>query len=471
MTKQAIGAPDKSSHSMNHNSQFLANTETPMFSTNDSCGKLCTIGQNVIVTVCSYSGCNQNDAVVMNKGALQSGLFNSYHEAVIKIELNSHNHSFCDRGTMAMTNNKGSILKVHTGVAQCGKFVNQGNCVMVFKKDNVPQTRTLRQEDCISVIERVDILVNGYIITQKSRRTTNDDYHANGMRIPNEILNEVLFHMSTDMSEHNNNSPGKTECMVIRLRVGSLWVPQIGEKFASRHRQEGTIGLLLEESHMPYMPDRTKPDILFNAHGISRMTIGQQWEKALSMLKLRGDILYDSEAIYSGITGENLGMCCTGVAYYQRLKSMPRDKVHARAMRPVTQLVRQPTDGRSKAGGLRMGEMERGAVIAHGCMSLISERLMWAWDAYMITICSICGPLANVTWVPVGERLETMCKGCKGTGNITNTPIPYSFKLLLQETTACGIKVHTTMSDGVNDKAIRGSDARRGTPTITSNSG
>jgi DNA-directed RNA polymerase beta subunit len=260
--------------------------------------------------------------------------------------------------------------------------------------------------------------------------------------------------------------------VTIRIRIGGLRIPQIGDKFASRHGQKGTIGAIIPVQDMPYLGNGTVPDLLFNSHGIpSRMTIGQLWEVVLSKYNLSGKeqfhgrcfdrnhtrTLYkafklsDAEPLYSGVTGELLGQCSTGVAFYQRLKHMTRDKIHARALGPVTQMVRQPTDGRARAGGLRIGEMERDALIANGCISFLNERLLWKSDAYRIVVCSCCGsyPATQTMWLPMNDdstdsacATVPSCTGCKGLGTYSSVVVPYSFKLLLQEAASTGIRIN-----------------------------
>jgi DNA-directed RNA polymerase beta subunit len=271
------------------------------------------------------------------------------------------------------------------------------------------------------------------------------------------VLQLLLRHLTA-----NQSNPS----IVIRIRIGGLRVPQMGDKFASRHGQKGTIGAILPVEDMPYVGNGVLPDLLFNSHGIpSRMTIGQLWEVVLSKFNLcdtnafhgrcfdpgntralyKAFKLSDSEPLYSGITGELLGCCSTGVAYYQRLKHMTRDKMHARALGPVTQMVRQPTDGRARAGGLRIGEMERDALIAHGCISFLNERLLWKSDAYRIVICGTCGsyPATQTMWLGTTDQsVIGSCTGCKGAGHQTSAVVPYSFKLLLQEAASTGIAIY-----------------------------
>ena len=196
-------------------------------------------------------------------------------------------------------------------------------------------------------------------------------------------------------------------------------MPEIGDKFSSRHGQKGVVGLIVPTEDMPFSErDGWCPDLVMNPHGFpSRMTVGKMIElisgKAgvlTGELKYgtafggdpvdqMGQILQDhgysfdgKDLLMSGITGEMLPCYVfSGPIYYQRLKHMVQDKMHARARGRVTTLTRQPTEGRSRDGGLRVGEMERDCLIGYGAASLIMERLMISSDAFEVYVCSKCG--------------------------------------------------------------------------------
>ena len=199
----------------------------------------------------------------------------------------------------------------------------------------------------------------------------------------------------------------------VKVRVRSVRIPQIGDKFASRHGQKGTIGITYRQEDMPFSKEGITPDIIVNPHAIpSRMTIGHLVECLLSKVSsLTGDegdatpftsVTVDEiskllqnfgyqkrgfEVMYSGHTGRRLESAIfLGPTYYQRLKHMVDDKIHSRARGPVTLLTRQPMEGRARDGSLRFGEMERDCMISHGVASVMKERLFEYSDPFRVRL-------------------------------------------------------------------------------------
>jgi DNA-directed RNA polymerase III subunit RPC2 len=143
--------------------------------------------------------------------------------------------------------------------------------------------------------------------------------------------------------------------------------------------------------------------------------------------------------VTSGITGEPLeAYIFFGPIYYQKLKHMVMDKMHARSRGPRAVLTRQPTEGRSRDGGLRIGEMERDCMISHGASSLLIERLLFSSDEYNLDVCSQCGLIGG--W-------HKYCPYCKSRANVSTVKIPYACKLLFQELMAMNVVPRLTVSD------------------------
>ena len=209
----------------------------------------------------------------------------------------------------------------------------------------------------------------------------------------------------------------------VKVRMRTTKIPQIGDKFASRHGQKGTIGITYRQEDMPFTSEGIVPDLIINPHAIpSRMTIAHLIECQLSKVSsLRGfegdatpftEVTVDSvsrllrehgyqsrgfEVMYNGHTGRKLvAQVFLGPTYYQRLRHMVDDKIHARARGPVQILTRQPVEGRARDGGLRFGEMERDCMISHGASAFLKERLFEVSDAFRVHICDICGLMTPV---------------------------------------------------------------------------
>jgi len=243
-------------------------------------------------------------------------------------------------------------------------------------------------------------------------------------------------------------------------------VPQMGDKFSSRHGQKGTVGITYRQEDMPYTLDGISPDIIINPHAIpSRMTVGQLMECLMGKTSaIRGNTMdgdgdgtpfcnvsvdmisnklhelryqrYGNETLYSGFTGRQLtARVFIGPTYYQRLKHLVDDKIHSRARGPVTQMTKQPVEGRSRDGGLRFGEMERDCIVSHGAAAFLRERLFVVSDKYDVCVCDICGLIAIADY----KNGTFNCKSCKNTTRFSRVLLPYACKLFFQEMMAMGI--------------------------------
>ena len=235
---------------------------------------------------------------------------------------------------------------------------------------------------------------------------------------------------------------------------------------SSRHGQKGTCGNIIPECDMPFTKDGLRPDIIINPHAIpSRMTIGQLKEtllgKVLLELGMFGDGTsfgnldintiskqlselnyesYGNEIMYDGLTGEQMETSIfIGPVFYQRLKHMVNDKVHSRASGPMVNLTRQPMEGRSRGGGLRVGEMERDVLISHGATRFCKERLFDVSDKYKVHICKKCGMMATYNdgqrnnFYSKSDFTIYHCRTCDNKTDFSLVEMPYANKLLFQE--------------------------------------
>ncbi|CAA0825111.1 DNA-directed RNA polymerase II subunit 2 [Striga hermonthica] len=395
-------------------------------------------GINAIVAIACYSGYNQEDSVIMNQSSIDRGFFRSlffrsYRDEEKKMgTLVKEDFGKPDRGnTMGMRH--GSYDKLDDdGLAPPGTRVS-GEDVIIGK------TTPITPDDAQASGQPA-----------AAARYTKKDHSTSLRHSETGIVDQVLL---------TTNADG---LRFVKVRVRSVRIPQIGDKFSSRHGQKGTVGMTYTQEDMPWTLEGICPDIIVNPHAIpSRMTIGQLIEcvmgKVAAHMGKEGDatpftdVTVDNisralhkcgyqmrgyETMYNGHTGRRLSsMIFLGPTYYQRLKHMVDDKIHSRGRGPVQILTRQPAEGRSRDGGLRFGEMERDCMIAHGAAHFLKERLFDQSDAYRIHVCEKCGLIAIANL----KKNSFECRGCKNKTDIVQVYIPYACKLLFQELMAMAI--------------------------------
>lgn len=259
---------------------------------------------------------------------------------------------------------------------------------------------------------------------------------------------------------------GKVYCCTMPEGEGVIYVRRHGMPIwcgQSRSAQKGSCGMIYNHQDMPFSKSGIVPDLIMNPHAIpSRMTIGQLMEcimgKAACHIGSLGDSTpfsecsvediakvleqsgmerYGNEILYNGRTGEMIQTeIFMGPTYYQRLKHMVADKAHSRGSNgPVVMLTRQPAEGRARNGGLRFGEMERDAIVAHGASAFLKERMLDTSDNYRVFVCRKCGLICTAN----PEKNIYKCMQCKNSADITQVRIPYSMKLLMQELMTMGV--------------------------------
>lgn len=410
-------------------------------------------GCSPIVTIMCYTGFNQEDSVIVNQSAIDRGIFRSFVYKTYKDEekvIGADSETFEDPSELAqcsgvrddVRDGEGVYDKIKGGLIQPGVFVKNGDVII---------GKTLKTSDV--EISNAD----GKKTIKRDRSTT---VKSDG----DKFLVDAVFYSKTK----DGNS-------LMKVRVRSQRIPQIGDKLSSRHGQKGVIGMVLNQADMPFNEDGICPDIIINPHAIpSRMTIGQLLECLLGKLccvegyigdgtPFRGTSIeniacelekngyqrYGNEKLYNGMTGEPMqGLSFIGPTYYQRLKHMVIDKKHARSRGPKQILTQQPVEGRSRDGGLRFGEMEKDCIVSHGASAVLRERLFEQSDPFKATICTKCGLLCSPAAAGMKIRNSTaMCLNC-GTGeHSVSTNIPYAFKLFLQEVYTMGIAIRLRMDE------------------------
>ncbi|XP_074031001.1 RNA polymerase III subunit RpIII128 isoform X2 [Leptinotarsa decemlineata] len=393
-------------------------------------------GQNAIVAVMSYSGYDIEDALIVNKASIDRGFGRCSVYRTVKTILKKYPNQTYDRiqGPMldAATNQpiwKHACLD-KDGIVAPGELVQKGQ-VLVNK--STPILSTVPGSTNTTSTEYKDV--------PTTYRTDEPSY-----------VDKVLVTTIDNDSTH-----------LVKVLLRQTRCPEIGDKFSSRHGQKGVVGLVVEQEDMPFNEQGICPDIIMNPHGYpSRMTVG----KLIELLSgkaglLEGKFHYGTafggskvsdvseelanhgfnylgkDVYYSGITGDPLeAYIYSGPVYYQKLKHMVQDKIHARARGPRAVLTRQPTEGRSRDGGLRLGEMERDCLIGYGASNMLIERLMVSSDQCQVDVCNKCGRLGYCGW----------CNSCKSSGQVSTITMPYACKLLITELQAMNISARLTLT-------------------------
>ncbi|XP_022803203.1 DNA-directed RNA polymerase III subunit RPC2-like [Stylophora pistillata] len=384
-------------------------------------------GQNATVAVMSYSGYDIEDALILNKASVDRGfgrcLVYRKQTCLLKRYANQTFDRVMGPSRDAAT---GEVIWRHRaldadGICSPGERV-ENKQVLINKSMPVVTASGLQP------------VAPGQPPPQPEYRDVPVSYKG-----PKDIYIERV--LVTSNAE---------EAFLIKILQRQTRRPEIGDKFSSRHGQKGVCGLIVNQEDMPFTDLGICPDIIMNPHGFpSRMTVGKlielmagkagvleghfgygtafggdKVEDVCSALVEHGFNYSGKEFVTSGITGEPLtAYIFFGPVYYQKLKHMVLDKMHARAKGPRAVLTRQPTEGRSRDGGLRLGEMERDCLIAYGASMLLLERLMISSDAFEVDVCSECGLMGYSGW----------CHYCLSSHNISTLKIPYACKLLFQE--------------------------------------
>jgi len=353
-------------------------------------------GQNAIVAIACYSGYNQEDSVIMNQSSIDRGLFRSlFYRAYTDVE----KRVGMDVVEKFEKPNRSDVLKLKHGTYD--KLDDDGIVA--------PGVRVSGEDIIIGKIAPLE--PDAEELGQRTKAHTKRDVSTPLRSTENGIIDQVML---------TTNGDGLN---FVKVRTRTTKVPQIGDKFASRHGQKGTIGITYRTEDMPFTALGMVPDLIINPHAIpSRMTIAHLIECLLSkvgtltghegdatpftevtvdrisaLLVEQGFQSRGFEVMYNGHTGRKLvAQVFFGPTYYQRLRHMVDDKIHARARGPVQILTRQPVEGRARDGGLRFGEMERDCMIAHGASSFLKERLFEVSDAFRVHICEICGLMTPV---------------------------------------------------------------------------
>eukprot|EP00606_Chrysophyceae_sp_TOSAG23-5_P000115 GSChrysophyteH2.ASY1.ANO1.410.1 assembled CDS len=408
MGKQTMGTPAHAIKHRNDNKLYrIQNPQAPLVQTQshrDYCMDEYPQGTNAIVCVIAYTGYDMEDAMIINRSAFQRGF---------------------GHGCMCKT-------------------------VVIDLAEE--EKRTVKEDDTLDCS-------TGLEVTQSlAGESFTDELDMDGLPFEGtQICNGQPICCIA--------SAGRTVSITFRYPRQ----PVIGDKFSSRHGQKGTLGVLWPQENMPFTESGMSPDILINPHAFpSRMTIGMLIEsmagKAGAMhghfqdatpfrfheenrivdsvgeqLVKSGYNYYGSEPLYSGISGKMMEVnIFIGVVYYQRLRHMVSDKSQVRSTGAVQAITRQPVKGRKKGGGIRLGEMERDALLSHGVAFCLHDRLMNCSDSHLAHVCGTCGGLLEVA--ALGSNAFK--------AGVRPIHLPYVYRYLTNELAGMGVKLSLKLSDG-----------------------
>ena len=458
MVKQSLGLPsangrlrpDTRQHILHHTQNSMTGTRA-MDATNFIRRPA---GQNFVVAILSHHGYNMQDAVIMNRGSIERALGRSTFIRTYNAERKRFPGGQVDEIEIP-----GSGLDEVKGLKSPEAYAH-------LETDGLPTPETeisSKPEDR----DRVPQVLVGktspprfleeshgaFLQAQERRESSMNVRHGEGGFVDNVFVTESL-------------DSGR----LVRITLRTNRIPELGDKFASRHGQKGVIGRLVDPEDMPFTVDGVIPDLLINPHAIpSRMTVahilemiggkvgamegrlidgtafsGEKEDSLREGLLRHGFAHTGRESMINGETGEEFAAkIFVGVIYYQKLHHMVSGKIHARSRGRVQILTRQPTEGRARQGGLRFGEMERDCLIAHGASMVIKDRLLDESDGWELFVCAESGHIAYWDWrkrcyvSPVhGDKAE-----------VFPVSTSYAFKLLLDEMKSLGVAMRLELED------------------------
>eukprot|EP01135_Chromosphaera_perkinsii_P003763 Nk52_evm9s255 gene=Nk52_evmTU9s255 len=379
-------------------------------------------GQNASVAVMSFSGYDIEDALILNKASVDRGFGRCIVLRKYGTVIKKYPNQTYDRIMGPPVDENGVVpqrfdILESDGICGVGEPINPGDVFLNKETPMNTQNPIIDPSGSVPIYKPAAMVYKG----------------PTGAYVDKVVL-------TSNAEEH----------FVVKTLVRSTRRPELGDKFSSRHGQKGVCGLIVDQEDMPFNDAGICPDIIMNPHGFpSRMTVGKmiellsgkagvltgtfqygtafggsKVEDMCSILMEHGYSYSGKDCMTSGVTGEPLtAYVFAGPVYYQKLKHMVLDKMHARARGPRAVLTRQPTEGRSRDGGLRLGEMERDCLIGYGASMLLLERLCVSSDQFEVSVCCECGLLADPGW----------CNFCNSAMHVAPLKIPYACKLLFQE--------------------------------------
>ncbi|MFT4249921.1 MAG: DNA-directed RNA polymerase subunit B [Candidatus Woesearchaeota archaeon] len=390
-------------------------------------------GQNVTIAVLAYEGYNMEDALVINQGSVERGMGRSAYFRPVTSEELRYSGGLTDKITIPDEETKGFRTEndyrflEDDGIVYPEAPVGEGD--VVIGKTAPPRFLSALDE---------------YNLETNSRRESSVSLKHGEQGV-------IDFVLLTENEEGNK---------LVQVRIRESRIPEIGDKFTSRHGQKGVIGMMVPEADVPFTASGIKPDVIFGPHGLpSRMTVShiieilggkigalsgrfidstlfesEQEENLREELANHGFRESGLETMYNAISGDIfMAKVMVGNMYYMRLKHMVANKLHSRARGPIQILTRQPTEGRAKEGGLRLGEMEKDTFVAHGSSLLLKER--FDSDRTIVPVCERSGLIGYYD----ARKRKLMSPVYGEDSEVSYIEISYAFKLLLDEFKSLGI--------------------------------
>jgi len=400
--------------------------------------------QNFVVAILPFYGFNVLDAVVMNKGAVERGLGRAAYYRTYESAENRYPGGQTDKFEIPNNETIGYLGEEFynklgaDGLSELESYATEKD--IIIGKTSPPK-----------FLEEV----SEFGVVQEKRRESSTNVRKGK---PGHVDRVII---TEDGNGHK----------LVKVKIRSTMIPEMGDKFSSKHGQKGVVGAIINEEDMPFTEEGIKPDLILNPHSIpSRMTVGHllemlagktaavkaetidgtpfsnvPFEELGKMLNEAGFRSDGKQIFYDGITGERIeGEVFTGIISYRRLFHMVAHKMQARSRGPVQILTRQPTEGKEKEGGLRFGEMEGETLVGHGAAMLLQEKFIESSDKVVELVCEKCGVIAINDQI----RNKKYCPLC-GSANVFPVEMSYGFKLLLDELKALGIFPKIIIGDKV----------------------